>query len=62
MLIPQRQLGSSALTSGAIGLGCMSVAPVYGHHEGHDPAEVINLSSRGILVSGSSLRFTTSCR
>jgi aryl-alcohol dehydrogenase-like predicted oxidoreductase len=42
MPIPQRTLGSSGLTAGAIGLGCMSFSPTYGGFDGYDPTETIN--------------------
>ncbi len=37
-----RQLGSSGLSAGAIGLGCMSFSPTYGGFDGYDPTETIN--------------------
>jgi aryl-alcohol dehydrogenase-like predicted oxidoreductase len=42
MTIPQRTLGTSGLTAGAIGLGCMSFSPTYGGFDGYDPTETIN--------------------
>src|SRR3984957_1683114 len=42
MTISQRSLGSGGLEVGAIGLGCMSFAPVYGGIGDVDPAEVIH--------------------
>jgi aryl-alcohol dehydrogenase-like predicted oxidoreductase len=41
MTLPTRALGTSGLSAGSIGLGCMSFSPVYGGYEGHDPDEVI---------------------
>jgi aryl-alcohol dehydrogenase-like predicted oxidoreductase len=41
MSLPTRTLGTSGLSAGSIGLGCMSFSPVYGGYEGHDPDEVI---------------------
>jgi aryl-alcohol dehydrogenase-like predicted oxidoreductase len=41
MTISQRNLGSGGLEVGAIGLGCMSFAPVYGGLGDVDPADVI---------------------
>jgi aryl-alcohol dehydrogenase-like predicted oxidoreductase len=40
--IPTRSLGTSALTAGAIGLGCMSFSPTYGGFDGYDPTATIN--------------------
>jgi aryl-alcohol dehydrogenase-like predicted oxidoreductase len=41
MTLPTRTLGSSGLSAGAIGLGCMSFSPIYGGFGGTDPDEVI---------------------
>src|SRR6478609_1914712 len=41
MTLPTRTLGSSGLSAGAIGLGCMSFSPIYGGFDGTDPDEVI---------------------
>ena len=40
--IPTRTLGRSGLTTGSIGLGCMSFSPAYGGFEGFDPSVTIN--------------------
>jgi aryl-alcohol dehydrogenase-like predicted oxidoreductase len=42
MTLPTRALGTSGLTAGAIGLGCMSFSDTYGGFEGYDPDEVIH--------------------
>jgi aryl-alcohol dehydrogenase-like predicted oxidoreductase len=41
MSLPIRALGTSGLSAGAIGLGCMSFSGTYGGFEGHDPDAVI---------------------
>ena len=41
MTIPQRTLGTNGPTVGAIGLGCMSLGPVYGGLGNIDPADVV---------------------
>lgn len=41
MTLPTRALGTSGLSVGALGLGCMSFSGVYGGFEGYDPDEVI---------------------
>jgi aryl-alcohol dehydrogenase-like predicted oxidoreductase len=41
MPIPSRTLGSSGLSAGAVGLGCMSFSPTYGGFEGYDPTTTI---------------------
>lgn len=41
MTLPTRNLGSSGLATGSIGLGCMSFSAIYGGFEGVDPDEVI---------------------
>lgn len=41
MTIPQRTLGTNGPTVGAIGLGCMSLSPVYGGLGNIDPADVV---------------------
>jgi aryl-alcohol dehydrogenase-like predicted oxidoreductase len=42
MGMARRELGTSGLTAGAIGLGCMSFSPAYGGFAGHDPSATIN--------------------
>ncbi|MFT3855618.1 MAG: aldo/keto reductase [Ilumatobacteraceae bacterium] len=41
MIVPTRTLGTSGLSAGAIGLGCMSFSPTYGGFEGYDPTATI---------------------
>ena len=41
MTLEVRTLGSSGLSAGALGLGCMSFSPTYGGFEGYDPSETI---------------------
>lgn len=41
MSLPQRNLGTSGLSVGAIGLGCMSFSAIYGGFDDTDPDEVI---------------------
>jgi aryl-alcohol dehydrogenase-like predicted oxidoreductase len=42
MTLPTRALGSSGLSAGSIGLGCMSFSDTYGGFDGYDPDEVIH--------------------
>jgi aryl-alcohol dehydrogenase-like predicted oxidoreductase len=42
MTLPTRALGTSGLSAGSIGLGCMSFSDTYGGFEGYDPDEVIH--------------------
>ena len=42
MTLPIRTLGRSGLQAGAIGLGCMSFSPIYGHFDRAGAPEVIN--------------------
>jgi aryl-alcohol dehydrogenase-like predicted oxidoreductase len=51
MTLPARTLGTDGLTVGAIGLGCMSLSPIYGGLGDVDPSDVIlSAVDQGVML------------